>query len=693
MTFYMAPASSAANRNVYVAGRDSNVDEVMRSWEHKYCTYKEAKICISTFNVNGRSPPPILPGWFPSETGDISDIYAIGLQEMDLSVGTYIIDNTKKMEEWIDCMRKSLPGGEIAFEVIATMRLVGIFVAIFQWRGSHLKISHVSTNYMATGISVLMNKLGNKGGVAISLKINDTWVCFINSHFAAGNNELERRNQDFRDISHIRFANGMRTIYDHDVIFWFGDLNYRLSTEYMGISNEQVRIMASSNDFSSLLKYDQLREQMQRRLVFDGFVEPATFSFRPTYKYDVGTNIWDTSEKGRVPAWTDRILYWKAEDSIKIENKLMESVQSISISDHKPVRGFFRLGVKKIDEAKANQIYEEACREADRKANELLPQVKLSQTEIDFGEVKYLEPTTRQITVNNIGKSQVRFNFEITPLGKANQSISAEWLQVTPPHYVIPKGQSTQISLTVSIDSKEARKLHEKAKSSQLQDILVLHLEHGRDHFIPVTAKYSPKCFGVSIDQLLANKKTGDEVSEDDTCPKDLPREIFRLVDALRRRGVASLNLAESTDNTDFIQIRNALESGHPTDLTLLQVSSFALYSALIRLIDTLTEPVIPSGMDGIIHYEFIGVNRDARALWTAVSVLPPANRAIVEYIALMLHEFISQNAAIREQLPLWAERLFRYPPQTATLLSAPDPRVVALQTLCEYRRDAVFLF
>lgn len=86
----------------------------------------------------------------------------------------------------------------------------------------------------------------------------------------------------------------------------------------------------------------------------------------------------------------------------------MVSIDTITISDHKPVRAMFNLKVKKINESGANNVYEEAIREADRRANEELPQVQLSLNEVDFGIVNYLEPKTRSVIVQNVGKSKVR---------------------------------------------------------------------------------------------------------------------------------------------------------------------------------------------------------------------------------------------------------------------------------------------
>ena len=59
---------------------------------------------------------------------------------------------------------------------------------------------------------------------------------------------------------------------------------------------------------ASVLDFDQLNYLKNEGLVFRGFSEDK-IKFPPTYKYDPGTNQFDTSSKKRVPSYTDRILY------------------------------------------------------------------------------------------------------------------------------------------------------------------------------------------------------------------------------------------------------------------------------------------------------------------------------------------------------------------------------------------------
>lgn len=90
---------------------------------------------------------------------------------------------------------------------------------------------------------------------------------------------------------------------------------------------------------------------------FKGFKE-AKIHFPPTYKYDVGTQLFDTSSKQRAPAYTDRILYKHklpplgirrtsgftshGHPSSPIKCIAYDSVQSIVSSDHKPVWALFK---------------------------------------------------------------------------------------------------------------------------------------------------------------------------------------------------------------------------------------------------------------------------------------------------------------------------------------------------------------
>lgn len=63
---------------------------------------------------------------------------------------------------------------------------------------------------------------------------------------------------------------------------------------------------------------------------------------------------------------------------------LYDSVDEVTLSDHKPVRAVFQLTVRKVDKKKVKRIHEEAIREADKRANEALPQIWLSDSEVIF---------------------------------------------------------------------------------------------------------------------------------------------------------------------------------------------------------------------------------------------------------------------------------------------------------------------
>lgn len=59
---------------------------------------------------------------------------------------------------------------------------------------------------------------GNKGGVGVSLQLNEAHICFVNSHLAAHIHEVDRRKEDHDEIiRRMQFEYGIvrRSIDEH----------------------------------------------------------------------------------------------------------------------------------------------------------------------------------------------------------------------------------------------------------------------------------------------------------------------------------------------------------------------------------------------------------------------------------------------------------------------------------------------
>ncbi len=113
-----------------------------------------------------------------------------------------------------------------------------------------------------------------------------------------------------------------------------GDLNYRIDME-----TEAIKKCIEKNDIESILENDQFLNEQLSGLDIDNFYE-GKIDFMPTYKFKLGSNDYDFSE--RVPSWTDRIIYKskKNYDLIQLDYK---SINEVKCSDHKPVYSVFKI--------------------------------------------------------------------------------------------------------------------------------------------------------------------------------------------------------------------------------------------------------------------------------------------------------------------------------------------------------------
>lgn len=80
---------------------------------------------------------------------------------------------------------------------------------------------------------------------------------------------------------------------------------------------------------------------MKKGMCFNEFTE-AKITFRPTYKFNVNSDEYDSGPKKRLPSWTDRILYVAQPN---LECLSYHSDTTLKISDHKPVYAAFKIHV------------------------------------------------------------------------------------------------------------------------------------------------------------------------------------------------------------------------------------------------------------------------------------------------------------------------------------------------------------
>lgn len=187
--------------------------------------------------------------------------------------------------------------------------------------------------------------------------LDDSSLCFVNCHLAAGQSQTAHRNNDIAAIleseslapesslttraDHFVSGGDGSMIMDHEICILNGDLNYRIDSIPRNIIIEDIK----NNNLSKLLERDQLLASKRKNPGFRlrSFNE-APITFAPTYKYDVGTDEYDTSEKKRAPAWCDRVLY-RGLGSIK---QLEYRRHEVRASDHRPVSASFQLRIKAV---------------------------------------------------------------------------------------------------------------------------------------------------------------------------------------------------------------------------------------------------------------------------------------------------------------------------------------------------------
>lgn len=217
------------------------------------------------------------------------------------------------------------------------VRMVGMVLNVYARRLLFEQISNVQASYRRTGFGGLY---GNKGATGVSFNLRGKNILLINSHLAPHDEKYDERVGNYKDIVE-RMSLGGRSVLDHDLILWMGDLNFRIDSYTIQHVVDATKHGADSDQMRSLLASDQLIKARRTGQAFEGFHENIP-KFLPTYKLYPGSDNYDMRRK---PAWTDRILYKVKSDGnnnqLAVKQETYDAHFQFKQSDHKPVSSLF----------------------------------------------------------------------------------------------------------------------------------------------------------------------------------------------------------------------------------------------------------------------------------------------------------------------------------------------------------------
>ena len=327
------------------------------------------------------------------------------------------------------------------------------------------------------------------------------------------------------------------------------------------------------------VKQDEERKRRDEEMKARGVNDSVAADQAVLFDYDPDTdgmsNTSDTDEgDADATAGLDNMSTNSGSDD-KLSLEYYTSHQGIVSSDHKPLDAEFTLIYDAVDPKLKAKVHTEVVRELDKAENEGRPSVtvlvdhyyddhKVSVNDgtdeasegVDFGEVRYDRKKTRHLSIANTGKvpAKIEFVHRSSPQGEP-ADVAPPWLSIffdgtsdnkdselnTQGEYILQPGEVANVRLILHVkDAPQVRLLNDRSKD--LNDVLVLRIHNGRDHFIPLHGTWIQSTFGRSVDKLIRVPEGGvrsllprrhDERDGDDGVKWSAPRELFRLTDAV----------------------------------------------------------------------------------------------------------------------------------------------------------------
>ncbi|CEJ92912.1 hypothetical protein VHEMI08539 [[Torrubiella] hemipterigena] len=362
----------------------------------------------------------------------------------------------------------------------------------------------------------------------------------------------------------------------------------------------------------------------------DGDDTPAEAADEPLAAYEP----YDEDESG------EPVEFEAEEDTDRIAQTQYMSYQRITSSDHKPIVSFFTLDYDCVIPELKTQVYAEVARELDRAENERRPVITIvnegDESVVDLGEMGFLQKNSTTLTVANTGSVAATLAFVDKPSLVDDVAAGSSWLSSSLTHnddvdevsykeVTLQPGETADVTISGQVTSIPLlRALNDGHQS--LDDVLILRVEGGRDHFLGVRATWRATCFGRSIDELIRvpdggirqfiqDKQIKGAIPYDFAVHCSAPRELFKLTEAIQtlsERCVADAAMLEEFEMSD--------EPGWPFDSKT--------WTAKLKDQDSLTAVIIDA------------MDRDASITEALPVELPSSHR--LELLAATLLLFLS---------------------------------------------------
>lgn len=416
------------------------------------------EISFLTWNVAQTYPENIDENYIKFAFETNTPVIALVLQEVEYSVQSLVGGDSPSAERWRELFKKAIE--PIKYKIITEAALGGVQAFLFAREGVNIEV--ISQNLIRLGVG---NALANKSAILTRFKVEGVTVSWVGAHFDPHMEELQGR------IDQIHLINDILKKQITDYTFISGDLNFRIDLPY----DECIKII-NDGDFEKLYEKDQLLDSMEKDPIVGRFKEPK-ITFKPTYKYDHDSDVFDTSKKHRVPAWTDRVLFAKsiprtdlsATDNIVLETDIIRhmnipgiefpgeshfgianpvpdfpadpecieyrSFPDIRYSDHRPVLAVYKIGALRERADRRRALTELTMQRLDELEELAIPKCSIVPNHLE------LYPERKTVaTVTNVSLNIAEFAIEYCP----------PYITVEPEKGFIDPGESLIISVSTS---------------------------------------------------------------------------------------------------------------------------------------------------------------------------------------------------------------------------------------------------